>query len=159
MNNRLLLSGCVILVLLTACGTSADDNVVVITGTPSPTSTPRLTDTAIPTDTPVPPDTPVILTADGFRIVYTGSLEAQAGGTLEVTFQVFGPDDQPAQGTFFATLGDPPSDSRASHANGPLDPEGKITLMLNVNWPVGITKLYCGFQDQVYEVSEIVINP
>jgi hypothetical protein len=91
--------------------------------------------------------------------VYIGSLEAQAAGTLEVAFQVFGPDGQPAQGIFFATLGDPPSDSRASHANGQLDQEGRITLNIIVNWPAGITKLYCGFQDQVYEVAEIVINP
>jgi hypothetical protein len=102
---------------------------------------------------------PAISTEDGFRIVYTGPSEAQAAGTLVVTFHVFGPDDQPAQGTFFATLGDPPSDPRASHSNGQLDQQGTISLTLPVNWPAGVTRLYCAYRDRVYEVAEIVVNP
>jgi hypothetical protein len=159
MNTRLLLlTACAMSVLVAACaGVTPEPEEPESTNTPVPTSTvilptPELTDTP----TPLPP---VIFTNDGFRIVYTGALEAQAGGTLEVVFQVFGPDEQPAQGTFFATLGDPPSDPRATHANGQLDREGRIALSLNVNWLAGITKLYCGFHDQVYEVATITINP
>lgn len=153
MKIRLLLTACAVLGL-GACTSPIEEE-----GPPEPIDAPLPTATSpIPTNTPARQPI-VLLTEDGFRIVYLGPVEAQVGGALEAAFQVLGPDGQPAQGTFFATLGDPPSDSRASHANGQLDQEGKISLMLGVNWPAGLTKLYCAFQDQVYEVAQIVINP
>ncbi len=119
---------------------------------------------ATPTATPTPtfsptPKPPFIITIDGFRVTYTGPLQAQTGRTLEATFQIITPDGLPAKGTLDASLGDPPSDRKASHASGELDAEGKITLLFNVNWPAGTTKLYISFGGKVYEVTEITITP
>lgn len=122
----------------------------------TPTPTPTISPTPTATLTPVPP---VIITKDGSRIVYTGPLQAQTNGTLEGTFQVTGPDGQPARGTLSATLGDPPSDPRASHCSGELDADGKHIVTFNVNWPAGVTKLYVSYGGEVYEVTEIMINP
>ncbi len=122
------------------------EHIVPATPTPTPTATP----------TPVPP---VIITGDGSRIVYTGPLQAQTNGMLEGTFQVTGPDGQPARGSLSATLGDPPSDQRASHCTGELDADGKVILTFIVYWPAGSTKLYVSYGGEVYEVAEITINP
>lgn len=116
------------------------------------TPTPTLT----PTPTPMPR---VLITEDGFRVIYTGPLQAQTNGTLEATFQIFTPESLPAKGTLVASLGDPPSDPKASHASGQLDAEGKVTLLFDVNWPVGSTKLYISHAGKVYEVAEITIIP
>ncbi len=117
-------------------------------------STPTSTPTATLAPAPV-----VILTKDGFRIVYTGPMQVQANGTMEGTFQVTGPGNIPAQGSLSATLGDPPSDPRASHCSGELDADGKHIVKFNVSWPAGLTKLYVSYGDVVYEVTDIMINP
>lgn len=130
----------------------------VVPATPSatPTSTPK----PAPTPTPSPtPKRPFIITGDGFRVVYTGPLQAQTGGRLEATFQIITPDGLPAKGTLAASLGDPPSDRRASHASGELDAEGKVTLLLNINWPAGTTKLFVSHAGKVYEITQITIIP
>ena len=102
---------------------------------------------------------PVIITDDGSQVTYTGPLQVPTKGTLMAHFVVVGPDGQPAQGEFFATLGDPPSDSRATHANGNLDPEGKIWLQpLGVMWPAGETKLLFSFDGKVYEITKITVE-
>ena len=114
-----------------------------------------------PTPTPTPPFAflPPIITDDGFHVAYRGPLEVQAGGTLEATFLILTPEGKPAKGILNASLGDPPSDPRASHASGELDSEGKVTLEFNVNWPAGTTKLYISHEGKVYEVAVIIINP
>ncbi len=122
-----------------------------------PTATPTIT--ATPTETATPTKPPFIVTGHGFQVLYTGPWQAQTGGTLAVSFQVMGPDNRPAQGTFNATLGDPPSDPKASHASGQLDQNGMITLMLDVNWPQGVTRLFFNFDDETFEVGEITIIP
>jgi hypothetical protein len=122
-----------------------------------PTATPTIT--ATPTETATSTKLPFIVTGHGFQVLYTGPLQAQAGGTLAASFQVMGPDNRPTQGTFNATLGDPPSDPKASHASGQLDQNGMITLMMHVNWPQGVTKLFFNFADETFEVGEILINP
>lgn len=125
-----------------------------LTASPTPTPTPE------PTGTPTPTPTPrVIVTKDGFRIVYSGPLQTRTGGTLEATFQIMTADGQPARGTLVASLGDPPSDPRASHASGELDAEGKVTLLFDVNWPAGTTKLYISHAGEVFQIAEITINP
>ncbi|MBI3763653.1 MAG: hypothetical protein HY260_17560 [Chloroflexi bacterium] len=130
--------------------------VVVLHTKPTPTPTPTPTLEPAPTLTPTPP---FITTGDGFRVTYTGPLQAQTGGRLEATFQIVTPDGLPAKGTLSASLGDPPSDPKASHASGELDAEGKVTLFFDVNWPAGTTKLYISHGGKVYQVTEITINP
>src|SRR3990172_5725503 len=66
------------------------------------------------TETAPPP--PTITTQDGFEIKYIGPLQAQHGGELAAQFQVQTPEGSPAKGTLKATLGNPPSDSNATHA-------------------------------------------
>ncbi len=118
------------------------------------------TTTATPAPHPSPtPTPPFITTGDGFRIIYTGPRQAQTGGTLEAIFQIVTPDGLPAKGILAASLGDPPSDRKASHASGELDTEGKVTLFFDVNWPAGTTKLYISHAGKIYEVTEITINP
>ncbi|MEW6094221.1 MAG: hypothetical protein AB1531_09680 [Chloroflexota bacterium] len=122
-----------------------------------PTATFTLTPTATITLTKTKP--PFIVTGSGYRIQYTGPFEAQMGGTLAASFQVFDARNQPAMGLFSASLGDPPTDHNASHASGQLDQLGMITLMLDVNWPPGVTKLFFNFDGETFEVGEIIINP
>lgn len=122
-----------------------------------PTATPTIT--ATPTETHTSTKPPFIVTGSGYRVQYTGAWEVQTGGTLSASFQVLDAHNQPAQGVFFATLGDPPSDPNATHANGQLDQNGMITLMLAVNWPPGATMLYFNFDGATFEVGEITINP
>ena len=130
----------------------------VVTPTPTPSVTP--TPTATPTPTPTPTATPkYVITGPGFQIWYTGQEQAQTSGTLEASAQVIGDNGEPGQGPFSFSLGDPPTDPRATHASGSLDSEGKITAILEVNWPAGTTKLYCSFNGQVYELAEITITP
>lgn len=117
-------------------------------------STTTSTPTATLTLSPV-----VIVTPHGFRIVYTGPMQVQANGMMEGTFQVTGPDNMPARGSLSATLGDPPSDPRASHSSGELDAEGRVSLVFLVNWPAGTTKLFVSYQGVVYEVADIGVNP
>lgn len=133
--------------------------------TPTPSPTPSVTPTPpgiAPTFTPTPTpsvEAPVIRTDDGSQVTYIGLLRVQASGTLMAHFEVVGPDGQPVQDEeFFATLGDPPSDSRATHASGILDPEGKIWLELDVNWPPGTTKLHFFFNGMVYEIALIEVQ-
>ena len=121
---------------------------------PTPTATP----TPKPTPSPTP-EPPFIITDDGFRIIYSGPLQVQIGARLEATFQIITPEGLPAKGTLAASLGDPPSDRKASHASGELDTEGKVTLSFDVNWPAGTTKLYVSHGGKVYEVTEITVNP
>ena len=124
----------------------------VVTPTPTPTAT--------PTPTPTPTATPkYVITGPGFQIWYTGQEQTQTLGTLEASAQVIGDNGEPGQGPFSFSLGDPPTDPKATHASGSLDPEGKIALILDVNWPAGTTKLYCSFNGQVYELAEIRITP
>jgi hypothetical protein len=107
---------------------------------------------------PGQPAPPAITTNDGFLITYTGPLEVPTGGTLEATFEIITPEGKPAKGTLAASLGDPPSDARASHASGELD-AGKVALLFQVNWSVGTTKLYISHLGVVYEVTEITVTP
>jgi len=93
------------------------------------------------------------------RVVYTGPTQVQSGGTLEAAFMVFDASGKPAQGVLFSTLGDPPGDKLASHANGRLDAGGRITLRLLVNWPAGKTKLYFSWRDEVHPIAEIEVLP
>lgn len=132
-------------------------NVKHLEPTPTPSYTATMTLTPTATSTPTKP--PYIVTGSGYRVQFIGPWQAQTDGTLPASFQVIGPDNLPAQGTFYATLGDPPSDPMATHANGQLDQYGRITLVLNVNWPPGTTKLYFNFDNATYEVGEITINP
>ena len=108
---------------------------------------------------PGQPAPPAITTNDGFLITYTGRLEVPTGGTLEATFEIITPEGKPAKGTLAASLGDPPSDARASHASGELDAEGVVSLFFDVKWPAGITKLYISHLGVVYEVTEITVIP
>lgn len=125
--------------------------------TPTPTSTPTPSASPTPTNTATKP--PFIITGNGYRVLFIGPWQAQTSGTLAASFQVTGPDGRPAKGIFYATLGSPPTDPKASHANGQLDLDGRITLMLDVKWPAGITRLYFNFDDATYEVGEITILP
>jgi len=109
---------------------------------------------AAPEDAP-----PAIITDQGYHITFAGPLRAQSGGTLQATFHVTDSGGQPATGELSATLGDPPTDPNASHARSDLDAEGFVTLELEVNWPAGVTRLYCSFGGQVFEVAEITIAP
>lgn len=118
--------------------------------------------TSTVTPTPIPPPTPklpFITTEDGFRIQYMGPLQVYTGGKLAATFKIVTPDGKPARGTLLASLGDPPSDPRATHASGNLDAEGKVTLLFDINWPVGTTKLNVSHGGKVYLVVEIEVNP
>jgi len=92
-------------------------------------------------------------------VVYNGPPQVRSGGTLRARFQVTDANGRPAQGEFFATLGDPPGDKQASHASGQLDPEGRITFELPVNWPPGVTVLYFSWRDQVFEIARIEVLP
>jgi len=112
-----------------------------------------------PPSTPTPPKPPVITTEDGFAIKYTGPLQARTGGQLEATFQIVTPDGKPAKGTLVASLGDPPSDPKATHARGQLDGDRKVVLIFEVKWPAGLTKLYVSHGGKVYEITEITISP
>jgi hypothetical protein len=102
---------------------------------------------------------PAIHAADGSTIYYGGPLRAQAGGILPALFWATDSSGQPATGEFRATLGDPPTDPRAYHANGQLDADGRIRLDLVANWPPGTTKLRCAYRGTVYEVGDITILP
>jgi hypothetical protein len=92
-------------------------------------------------------------------VVYEGPPQVRSGGTLRARFCVTNAIGQPAQGEFFATLGDPPGDKRASHASGQLDAEGWITLELPVNWPPGMTVLHFSWRGQVFEIAQIEVLP
>jgi hypothetical protein len=101
--------------------------------------------------------TVTITTADGCEITLFGSPEAIRGANFIVRWRVVC-DGNPGSGTFFATLGDPPSSPDATHASGELDGEGEVTLTLDVNWGTGETILYCSFGGEVYEVTDITIS-
>jgi len=90
---------------------------------------------------------------------YSGPPQVQSGGTLRARFQVTDGNGQPVQGEFFATLGDPPGDKRASHASGQLDAEGWVTLELPVNWPPGVTVLHFSWRGQVFAIAQIEVLP
>lgn len=105
--------------------------------------------------TPAPPP---IEFAPGGSIYFGGPHQALAGGILPVAFVVEEADGQPATGEFRVTLGDPPTDPRASHAVGMLK-DGRIVLEVPVTWPPGTTKLYCAFRGAVLEVGEITVLP
>lgn len=100
---------------------------------------------------------PVVVDSDS--VVYNGPPQVRSGGTLRARFCVTDANGNPAQGEFFATLGDPPGDPRASHASGQLDAEGWITLELPVNWPPGLTVLYFSWRGQVFEIAQIEVLP
>lgn len=105
-----------------------------------------------------PDDLPAaISTEEGYRIVYGGPMRVQSGGILRATFQITGPDGQPAQEEFRATLGNPPTHAMATHGVGQPDEEGFVLVELEVKWPAGTTKLFCAFRGRVYEVGEIDI--
>ncbi len=101
--------------------------------------------------------TVTITTAEGCEITLFGSVEAIRGADYVVRWRVVC-DGNPGSGTFFATLGDPPSSPDATHASGELDGEGEVTLTLGVNWTTGETVLFCSFDGQVYEVTEVTIS-
>jgi hypothetical protein len=96
---------------------------------------------------------------DDDRVVYDGPPQVRSGGTLRARFQVTDADGNPAQGEFFATLGEPPGDKRASHASGQLDAEGWVTFELPVNWPPGVTVLYFSYRGQVFAIAQIEVLP
>ena len=96
---------------------------------------------------------------DDDSVVYSGPPQVRSGGTLRAPFQVTDANGQPAQGEFFATLGEPPGDRRASHASGQLDAEGRITFELPVNWPPGMTVLYFSWRGQVFAIAQIEVLP
>jgi len=96
---------------------------------------------------------------DDDTVIYNGPPQVQSGGTLRARFQVTDANGRPAQGEFFATLGDPPGDKRATHASGQLDAEGLITLELPVNWPPGQTVLHFSWRGQVFAIAQIEVLP
>jgi len=96
---------------------------------------------------------------DDDTVIYTGPPQVQSGGTLRARFQVTDANGNPAQGEFFATLGEPPGDKRASHGSGQLDAEGRITIELPVNWPPGVTVLHFSWQGQVFAIAQIEVLP
>ena len=107
-----------------------------------------------------PPEAPPAIPAEGgYAIIYAGPLQARAGGTLDGAFLVTDANGEAASGVLSVTLGDPPTDPLASHSSQQLGPEGATAFGLPVKWPPGTTKLYCAFQDKVYEVAEITISP
>lgn len=120
----------------------------VVPGTPVATA-PAATATASPATAQI----------RGFTISYRGPLTARTGETLNVPLQVLDAQGRPAQGTVFATLGDPPSDARASHGNAVLDGMGRATIPLRVNWPSGTTRLYTSWQDMVAPLTTMTIQP
>jgi hypothetical protein len=93
------------------------------------------------------------------RVVYDGPPQVRSGGTLRARFQVTDVNGRPAQGEFFATLGEPPGDKRASHASGQLDAEGWVTFELPVNWPPGLTVLHFSWRGQVFAIAQIEVLP
>jgi hypothetical protein len=95
----------------------------------------------------------------GDTVVYNGPPQVRSGGTLRARFCVTDANGNPAQGEFFATLGNPPGDPRASHASGQLDAEGWITFELPVNWSPGMTVLYFSWRGQVFEIAQIEVLP
>jgi hypothetical protein len=98
-----------------------------------------------------------VLTKEGrCTITFFGPFEARRGDPFVVEFQVVC-GEAPGQGIFYATLGVPPSDANATHANGDLGLDGRITLTLDVNWETGATSLLCSYEGEVYEVTEITI--
>jgi hypothetical protein len=125
--------------------------------TPTPTPTATTPPVGGPEATPTTEDSPtvVITTSSGdCDITYAGPFEAQRGQPFITMFNVMC-NGQPGTGKFFATLGDPPSDADATHANGELDAQGNITLTLDVNWPGDMTTLFCSFEGEVYPVTTI----
>lgn len=100
---------------------------------------------------------PAVQAADGSQISYLGPLQGRSGGDLMSLFQVTDSAGQPASGELSATLGDPPTDPKASHARGDLDSEGFVTLPLEILWGAGTTKLFTAFRGSVYEVATITI--
>lgn len=96
---------------------------------------------------------------DDDSVVYDGPPQVRSGGTLRARFQVTDAYGNPAQGEFFATLGEPPGDKRASHASGQLDAEGWVTFELPVNWPPGVTVLYFSYRGQVFAIAQIEVLP
>lgn len=96
---------------------------------------------------------------DDDTVSYNGPAQVRSGGTLRARFQVTDANGRPAQGEFFATLGNPPGDKRASHASGQLDAEGRITVELPVNWPPGVTVLHFSWRGQVFEIAQIEVLP
>ena len=120
------------------------------TATASPTPTP--TPTATPTATPTPP-------TDGFEVTYLGPLKMRSGTFAILTFSVFDSAGQPATGEFFATLGDPPGDPRASHGSGFIGPDGKVTIRFgDVTWPPGQTLLWYFYPDALQPIALIEIT-
>ena len=105
-------------------------------------------------------ETVTILADGGYTITFAGPLQAQAGGTLQADLFVTDPSGHAASGVLLsATLGDPPTDPRATHTSGALGPNGTFYLSLPVDWPAGTTRLYCEFRNKVYKVTEMTINP
>jgi hypothetical protein len=102
-------------------------------------------------------ETVTITTANGCEITFLGVREAFRSKSFEVRWRVVC-DGKPGSGTFFATLGDPPSSPDATHASGELNSEGEVTLTLEVKWPPGETILYCSFGGEVYQVTEVTIS-
>ena len=98
-----------------------------------------------------------VITKDGrCTITFFGPFEARRGESFIVVFRVVC-GDNPGTGNFFATLGVPPSDANATHANGELGADGSIIVTLDVNWETGATILLCSYEGEVYEVTEITI--
>ena len=127
---------------------------VTATRTPSPV-TPAVTATPTPS-AGTPATTPATVQVNGFTVTYSGPGEADSGGTLITMFRVEGPSV--GGSTFFATLGDPPSDPMATHGSGQLAADGTITIPLDVAWPPGATMLYFSYADAVRPIAEILIR-
>ena len=101
-------------------------------------------------------DAVTIVASNGCEITFFGPFEARRGDDFIVEWRVVCGGD-PGVGTFFATLGNPPSSANATHASGELGAGGNITLTLEVNWDTGETTLLCSYEGEVYEVTQITI--
>lgn len=99
-----------------------------------------------------------VTTEDGFKVIYTGPREVKTGGQLVAKLQVLTPEGKPARGKLNITLGDPPTDPKASHASVPIDAEGWVNVNLDVRLPAGKTKLHFTHAGKVYAATNIDVN-
>lgn len=86
---------------------------------------------------------------------FEGPFEAESGELFSGRICIVGGTEGHE---WFATLGEPPSDERASHYAGALDSDGYLDFEMLVKWEEGVTILYTSDGENVVQVAEIAIN-
>ena len=98
-----------------------------------------------------------IITKDGrCTITFFGPFEARQGEEFKVKYLVVC-GDEPGQGILFTSLF-PLAEGKASHANGELDANGEITLILEVDMEAGTAELLISYEGETYHVADITIQ-